>query len=376
MLEFEEYKVKLNNLKPQLEELYESLGLDRAKREVEELEIKSSQPGFWDNPEESQKIVSRMGALKGKIEAYNHLNSLCDDLLTICEMAIEENDESMLEELENGYKELEEGVAEQKLSTLLTGEYDHNNALVSFHAGAGGTEAQDWCEMLYRMYTRWAERHGFTYKIMDYQDGEEAGLKSADILIEGENAYGLLKGESGVHRLVRISPFDASGRRHTSFSSLEVMPEIDDTIEIEIDPADIKMDVYRASGAGGQKVNKTSSAVRLTHIPTGIVVSCQVERSQYQNRDVAMRMLKSKLLEIKERENLERIEDIKGVQKEIAWGSQIRSYVFMPYTLVKDHRTGFETGNINAVMDGDLDGFINAYLKAQSLGTLGDYGDA
>ena len=253
----------------------------------------------------------------------------------------------------------------------------HNkNAILTFHAGAGGTEAQDWAEMLYRMYCRWGERHNFKVSTLDYLDGEEAGLKSASILIEGENAYGFLKSESGVHRLVRVSPFDASGRRHTSFSSLEVMPEIDDTIEIEIDPADIKMDVYRASGAGGQKVNKTSSAVRLTHIPTGIVVSCQVERSQYQNRDVAMRMLKSKLLEIKERENLERIEDIKGVQKEIAWGSQIRSYVFMPYTLVKDHRTGFETGNINAVMDGDLDGFINAYLKAQSLGTLGDYGDA
>ena len=258
MLQFEEYKVKLNNLKPQLEELYESLGLERAKREVEELEIKSSQPGFWDNPEESQKIVSRMGALKGKIEAYNRLSSLCDDLLTICEMAIEENDESMLEELENGYKELEEGVAEQKLSTLLTGEYDRNNALVSFHAGAGGTEAQDWCEMLYRMYTRWAERHGFTYKIMDYQDGEEAGLKSADIIIEGENAYGFLKGESGVHRLVRISPFDASGRRHTSFSAVEVIPDIpDDSADFEIKPDDYEMQVFRSSGAGGQHINKT-----------------------------------------------------------------------------------------------------------------------
>ncbi len=226
--------------------------------------------------------------------------------------------------------------------------------------------------MLYRMYTRWGERHNFKVKLLDYLDGEEAGLKSASVLIEGENAYGFLKGENGVHRLVRISPFDASGRRHTSFASLEVMPEIDDTVKVEIDPADIKMDVYRASGAGGQKVNKTSSAVRLTHIPTGIVVACQVERSQYQNRDVAMRMLKSKLLEIKEREHLEKIEDIKGVQKEISWGSQIRSYVFMPYTMVKDHRTGFETGNVEAVMDGDLDGFINAYLKELSQGNLKD----
>ncbi|MDF2633075.1 MAG: peptide chain release factor 2, partial [Caproiciproducens sp.] len=226
--------------------------------------------------------------------------------------------------------------------------------------------------MLYRMYCRWGERHGYNVKTLDYLDGEEAGLKSASVLIEGENAYGFLKSEVGVHRLVRVSPFDASGRRHTSFASLEVMPEIDEDAEVEISPDDIKMDVYRASGAGGQKVNKTSSAVRLTHIPTGIVVSCQVERSQYQNRDVAMRMLKSKLVEIKERENLERIEDIKGVQKEIGWGSQIRSYVFMPYTLVKDHRTSYETGNINAVMDGDIDGFINAYLKAQSLDTLGE----
>ena len=370
MLQFEEYKVKLNNLAPELDELYQSLGLERAKREVEELEIKSSQPGFWDNPEESQKIVSRMGALKGKIEAYNRLHSLCDDLLTICEMAIEENDESMLEELESGYKELEEGVAEQKLSTLLTGEYDRNNALVSFHAGAGGTEAQDWCEMLYRMYTRWAERHGFTYKIMDYQDGEEAGLKSADIIIEGENAYGFLKGESGVHRLVRISPFDASGRRQTSFASLEVMPEIDDDYDIEINPADLKIDTYRSGGAGGQHVNKTESAIRITHIPTGVIVACQNERSQHQNREVAMKMLKSKLVKIKEREHLKRIEDIKGEQQQIGWGSQIRSYVFMPYTLVKDHRTGYETGNIGAVMDGEIDPFINAYLKAASQGEI------
>jgi len=258
----------------------------------------------------------------------------------------------------------------QRLQTLLTGEYDSKNAILTFHAGAGGTEAQDWAEMLYRMYCHWAERHNFKVKEVDYLDGEEAGLKSAVLLIEGENAYGYLKSESGVHRLVRVSPFDASGRRHTSFASLEVMPEIDNTINIEIRPEDIKMDVYRASGAGGQKVNKTSSAVRLTHIPTGIVVASQVERSQYQNRDVAMTMLKSKLLEIKEREHLEKIEDIKGVQKEIAWGAQIRSYVFMPYTMVKDHRTSYETGNINAVMDGDLDGFINAYLKAASLNKL------
>jgi len=267
--------------------------------------------------------------------------------------------EGFLEELEN-----------MRLLTLLTGEYDAKNAILTFHAGSGGTEAQDWAEMLYRMYNKWAESHGFKVTLLDYLDGEEAGLKSASILIEGPNAYGFLKSEAGVHRLVRVSPFDAAGRRHTSFSSLEVMPEIDEDMSVEINPDDIRMEVYRASGAGGQKVNKTSSAVRLIHIPTGIVVSCQVERSQYQNRDVAMKMLISKLVEIKEREHLEKISDIKGEQKEITWGSQIRSYVFMPYTLVKDHRTGFESGNINAVMNGDIDGFINAYLKAKNVGSL------
>lgn len=366
MLQFEEYKVKLNNLKPEIEGLDKALGIEQAKREVEELEIKSSQPGFWDNPEESQKIVSRMGSLKGKVEAYGRMCTLCDDLLTICEMAIEEDDESMLEELEAGFKELEETVAEQKLGTLLTGEYDSHNALVSFHAGAGGTEAQDWCAMLYRMYTRWAERHGFTYKIMDYQDGDTAGIKSADILIEGENAYGFLKGESGVHRLVRISPFDASGRRQTSFSAVEVVPDIPDTsADFEIKPDDYEMQVYRSSGAGGQHINKTSSAVRLIHKATGIVVACQTERSQLQNKENCLRMLRSKLVEIKEREHLEKISDIKGVQQKIEWGSQIRSYVFHPYSLVKDHRTGYETSNVDAVMDGELDGFITAYLQMQ-----------
>ena len=256
------------------------------------------------------------------------------------------------------------------LDTLLTGEYDSSNAILTFHAGAGGTEAQDWAEMLYRMYNRWAERHNFKAELLDYLDGDEAGLKSASIMISGDNAYGFLKSESGVHRLVRVSPFDSSGRRHTSFAALEVMPEIDDSMEVDIRPEDIKMDVFRASGAGGQHINKTSSAVRLTHLPTGIVVSCQTQRSQYQNKDYAMKMLRAKLVEIKEREHLDKIADIKGVQKEIAWGAQIRSYVFMPYTLVKDHRTGFENGNIQAVMDGDLDGFINAYLKALSSGTL------
>lgn len=376
MLQFDELRLELEGLRPEIDDLAEALGLERMRNEIAELDTKASMPGFWDDTQNSQKILQRSSSLKDKIAAYEKLTAAYDDTMALIELGNEEGDESLLPEAKDELKKIRESLETQRLSTLLNGEYDNKNAILTFHAGAGGTEAQDWAEMLYRMYCRWGERHNFKVSTLDYLDGEEAGLKSASILIEGENAYGFLKSEGGVHRLVRVSPFDASGRRHTSFASLEVMPEIDDTIEIEIDPADIKMDVYRASGAGGQKVNKTSSAVRLTHIPTGIVVSCQVERSQYQNRDVAMRMLKSKLLEIKERENLERIEDIKGVQKEIAWGSQIRSYVFMPYTLVKDHRTGFESGNINAVMDGDLDGFINAYLKAQNLGTLGDYGDA
>ena len=249
-------------------------------------------------------------------------------------------------------------------------ECDNSNAIITFHAGSGGTEAQDWAEMLYRMYNKWADKHGFKVELLDYLDGDEAGMKSASMLVEGTNAYGFLKSESGVHRLVRVSPFDAAGRRHTSFAAIEIMPEIDDSIEVDIRPEDIKMDVFRSSGAGGQHLNKTSSAVRLTHIPTGIVVSCQTQRSQFQNKDYCMKMLRSKLIEIKEREHLEKISDIKGVQKEIAWGAQIRSYVFMPYTLVKDHRTGFETGNVDGVMDGDLDGFINEYLKSLSHGTL------
>lgn len=274
-----------------------------------------------------------------------------------------EEDLSLIGEIKSQIKNIISDLESQTISTLLTGEYDANNAILTFHAGAGGTESQDWVEMLYRMYSRFSDRHGYKVKLLDYLDGEEAGLKSASMLIEGENAYGYLKGESGVHRLVRISPFDSSGRRHTSFASIEVIPEIDDKINVEISPDDIQMDVFRASGAGGQHVNKTSSAVRLTHIPTGIVVACQNERSQHQNRDMAMKMLKSKLVEIKEREHLEKIEDIKGVQKEITWGSQIRSYVFMPYTLVKDHRTGYEVGNVSAVMDGEIDDFIIFYLK-------------
>ncbi len=370
MLQFEEVKQVLTDLEPELRDLADALGLEKTKEEIEKLEQQAAAPGFWDDLENTQKVLQRTSALKNKVENYNRLQGQFDDVMALAEMGDEAEDLSILPEAQEELEKFKESLEAMRLTTLLTGEYDSKNAILTFHAGAGGTEAQDWAEMLYRMYNRWGERHGFQVKTLDFLDGEEAGLKSATVLVEGENAYGFLKSEAGVHRLVRVSPFDASGRRHTSFASLEVMPEIDDTIEVEIDPADIKMDVYRASGAGGQKVNKTSSAVRLTHIPTGIVVACQVERSQYQNRDVAMRMLKSKLIEIKEREHLEKISDIKGEQKEIAWGSQIRSYVFMPYTLVKDHRTGYETGNINAVMDGDLDGFINAYLKAGSLDAI------
>ncbi len=366
MLEFEEYKVKLNNMKPTLDGLGSALKLDDARSEIAELEAESAKEGFWNDLDRSQKVQKRMKQLQQKCEKYEKLQSTWEDLMTICEMALEENDDSMLGELETDYAKLEGELEAMRLSTLLSGEYDANNVILSIHPGAGGREAQDWAQMLYRMYTRWAERHGFTYTLMDWQDGEEAGIKSATIKIEGENAYGYLKSEHGVHRLVRISPFDASGRRQTSFAAVEVMPEITDTGDIELRDEDIKMDVFRSSGAGGQKVNKTSSAVRLTHIPTGIVVSSQVERSHFQNLENCREMLRAKLAEIKEREHLEKISDIKGVQMKIDFGSAIRSYVFMPYTLAKDARTGFENGNINAVMDGDIDGFINAYLAMKA----------
>ncbi len=366
MIEFEEYKGKLNGLKPTLDSLREALHLEAAEKEIEELEGQSARDGFWNDVENSQRVQKRLKQLKAKVENYEKLCSGWDDLMTLCEMAIEEDDDSMLPELQSEYAEFEKKLEETRLGTLLTGEYDANNAILTFHAGTGGTEAQDWTQMLYRMYNMWADRHGYTVKLMDYLDGDEAGIKSATIMIEGENAYGFLKSEHGIHRLVRISPFDSSGRRHTSFSAIEVMPEISDDNEIELRDEDIKMDVYRSSGAGGQKVNKTSSAVRLTHIPTGIVVSSQVERSHFQNLENCRNMLRARLAEIKEREHLEKISDIKGVQQKIEWGSQIRSYVFMPYTLAKDHRTGYENGNIQNVMDGDIDGFINAFLAMKA----------
>lgn len=368
MIEFENYKVKLNDIEPRLKELRASLNIDGANDELERLHAMAEAPGFWEDPEKSQKATIRTKQLETKCERFAKMCADWEDLMTICEMAIEEDDDSMLEELQEGFAALEKQMEAARLETLLTGDYDSNNALMSFHAGAGGTEAQDWCSMLYRMYTRWAERHGYTYKILDYLEGDEAGLKSADILIEGPNAYGFLKSENGVHRLVRISPFDAAARRHTSFSAVEVIPEITDDVDVEIRPEDIEMQVYRSSGAGGQHINKTSSAVRLTHKPTGIVVACQQERSQFQNKETCLRLLKSKLVEIKEREHFDKISDIKGVQQKIEWGSQIRNYVFMPYTLAKDARTGYEYTNINAVMDGDIDCFINAYLTCAATG--------
>ena len=357
MIEFEEYKSKLNDLKPKLEELRAAFVPQSLLDELERLHAMAEAPGFWDDPARSQKAVMRTKTLERKRDKFQSMCSEWDDLMTICEMALEENDDSMLEELTTGYAKLEADMEEARLETLLTGEYDANNALLSFHAGAGGTEAQDWCAMLYRMYTRWAERHGYTYQLMDYEAGDEAGIKSATILIEGENAYGYLKSENGVHRLVRVSPFDANARRQTSFAALEVMPELEDDSEIEIRPEDIEMQACRSSGAGGQHINKTASAF------------CQTERSQFQNRDNAMKMLRAKLAELKLQQHAEKISDLKGVQMKIEWGSQIRSYVFMPYTLVKDTRTGFESTNVNAVMDGDLDGFINAYLTCAATGT-------
>ncbi len=370
MLELEELRLRLAGMEPELRDLRQALGVEQIEDELAQLEAKTGEPGFWDDVERSQQVLQRSGAIKSRLESYRKLCGRFDDAMTLVELGMETDDADAYQEALAETEALQEEMETTRLSTLLTGEYDARNAILTLHAGAGGTEAQDWAQMLYRMYTMYVERKGYRYQVLDYQDGDEAGIKSASILVEGPNAYGYLKAETGVHRLVRVSPFDASGRRHTSFASLEVMPEITADMNVEIREEDLKMDVYRSSGAGGQKVNKTSSAVRLTHLPTGIVVACQVERSQHQNREVAMNMLRSKLIEIKEREHLDKIEDIKGDQKDIAWGSQIRSYVFMPYQLVKDTRTDYETGNIQAVMDGDLDGFINAYLTKAANGEL------
>lgn len=335
------------------------------EKEIKEHEEKASEPGFWDDLENSQIIFQRTKNLKEGLERFKNLYSRYEDVHTLIVLGLEEEDDSVAEEVKEGLKSLRKDIDQLKIQTLLSGTYDKNNAILTLHSGAGGTEAQDWVAMLCRMYTRWAEKKGYSVKELDYLEGEEAGIKSVSVLISGLYAYGYLKSEKGVHRLVRISPFDASGRRHTSFASAEVMPELDDDVQVDINPEDLKIDTYRASGAGGQHVNKTESAIRITHIPTGVVVSCQNERSQFQNKDTAMKMLKAKLLELKEREQKEKIDGIKGEQRDIAWGSQIRSYVFHPYSMVKDHRTNTEIGNVNAVMDGEIDDFINDFLKTQ-----------
>nr|WP_235715951.1 peptide chain release factor 2 [Acetivibrio cellulolyticus] len=362
MLELEQLRLEIDGFENTLKEMGLLFDIARMSNDIEELEQKASEPDFWNDIENSQKVLQKIKTMKEKLERYNRLTQEWEDAKTLCELGLEEDDESVFTEVEDSFKKFKKDFEELRLETLLIGPYDKNNAILTLHAGAGGTEAQDWVQMLLRMFTRWGESKGFTVRILDYLDGEEAGIKSVTINVIGENAYGYLKSEKGVHRLVRISPFDASGRRHTSFASCDVMPELSDDVEVNINPDDLRIDTYRASGAGGQHINKTESAIRITHIPTGVVVACQTERSQFQNKDTAMRMLKSKLLEIKEREQKEKIEDLKGIQMDIAWGSQIRSYVFCPYTLVKDHRTNYEQINVDNVMDGDLDGFINSYL--------------
>ena len=363
IIEIEETKHKLINFRSDIQELGSALRIDALREEAAQLEEKTSAPDFWNDQENSGKILRQVKQLKDKIERFDALAAKLEDAITLCELAIEEGDEGMKEEILLEAAQIEDQEEKMRIEGLLSGEYDHNNAIVSFHPGAGGTEAQDWAQMLYRMYTRWGESHGYNVKLVDWLDGDEAGIKSATIMIEGLNAYGYLKSENGVHRLVRVSPFDGSGRRHTSFASVEVLPEFEDDNSIELNDEDLEITAHRSSGAGGQHINKTDSAIRIVHIPTGIVVGCQTERSQLQNKETALKMLKSKLMEIKEREKLERIEDIQGNKTNIEWGNQIRSYVFMPYTLVKDTRTGYEDGNIQSVMDGNIDGFINAYLK-------------
>lgn len=364
IIQLEEAKQTLSALKEQISELSESMGVPAARERAKQLEEETCAEGFW-NRDDTQKILTELKNAKQTADDYDKLCSDAESLEQLILMALEENDESFTQEILDELSALEKEYDEQNIKALLSGEFDKNNAIVSIHPGAGGTEAQDWAEMLYRMYNRWAEKKGFKTKLIDYLDGDGAGIKSATFTVSGEFAYGYLKSEGGVHRLVRVSPFDASGRRQTSFASVEITPEFDDDGGIELKEEDLKMETHRSSGAGGQHVNKTDSAVRLTHIPTGITVGCQTERSQLQNRETCLKMLKSKLMEIKAREKLEKIDDIRGDKLNIEWGSQIRSYVFMPYTLAKDTRTGYENGNIYAVMDGDLDGFMNAYLKAK-----------
>ena len=337
--------------------------ITKLENELKDLEAETLKEDFWQDTKQSNKVLAKIKSIKNKVNEYRKIENEIQNLNELTELTNMEPDEEIAKDIIKSTKTIEQEVEKLEIATLLSGKYDANNAIVTIHPGAGGTESQDWAEMLYRMYTRWADKNGYTVTELDYLEGEEAGIKSVTFEIIGEYAYGYMKGEMGVHRLVRISPFDSGGRRHTSFASVEVLPEITDDIEIDINPDDLRIDTYRASGAGGQHINKTSSAVRITHIPTNIVVACQSERSQIQNRETAMRMLKSKLLDLKEKEHKEKIEDLKGEQREIAWGSQIRSYVFCPYTMVKDHRTNYEVGNVEAVIDGKIDDFMESYLK-------------
>ena len=368
MVEYDQYKLKLETLEKPLERIKESLDLDNKAKRIEELQADMESPGFWDNPDKSNKSMKELKTLQSSFERYDALKNSLEDTKTLIEMAEEDEDATLVDEVAKDVEELEGKMDELRIETLLSGEHDKCNAILTLHAGAGGTESCDWCQMLYRMYTRWAERHSYTYEVIDYLDGDEAGIKSVTIEISGENAYGHLKSEHGIHRLVRISPFNAAGKRQTSFVSCDVMPDIDTEIDIEINDDDLRIDTYRSSGAGGQHINKTSSAIRITHIPTGIVVQCQNERSQHQNKEKAMQMLKSRLYLLAEEQNAKNAADIRGDVKDINFGSQIRSYILQPYTMVKDHRTGKDIGNAQMVLDGGIDPFINAYLVYISTG--------
>ena len=368
MVELDQFKYTLSTYEKPLQEVRESLNLDAKIRRIDELDKTMEEPSFWEDAELSTRLVKEAKHLKDTVAEFNRLQNQYEEIGLMIEMGYEENDPAIVPEIQKMVDEFSDELEALRLRTLLTGEYDGNNAIMRLNAGAGGTESCDWCSMLYRMYCRWAESKGFSVEMLDYLAGEEAGIKSVTLQINGENAFGYLKSERGVHRLVRISPFNANGKRQTSFVSCDVMPDIEEDLDVEINPDDLRIDTYRSSGAGGQHINKTSSAVRITHIPTGIVVQCQNERSQFQNKDRAMQMLKAKLYMLKQQENAEKISDLRGDVKEIAWGSQIRSYVLQPYTLIKDHRTGFESGNVTSVLDGSIDGFISAYLKWESLG--------
>ena len=367
MVELDQFKYTLSTYDETLKEVKDSLDLENKERRITELDKSMEEPGFWDDPERSTKTVREAKNLKDTVDGYKHLEQQYEDIQVMIEMGYEENDPAMIPEIQEMLDEFVKELEELRTKTLLSGEYDGCNAILKLNAGAGGTEAMDWCSMLYRMYQRWADKKGFTTEVLDFLDGDEAGLKSITLQVNGENAYGYLKSEKGVHRLVRISPFNAAGKRQTSFVSCDVMPDIEEDLDVEINPDDLRIDTYRSSGAGGQHINKTSSAIRITHLPTGIVVQCQNERSQFQNKDKAMQMLKAKLYLLKQQEYAEKLSDIRGDVKDINFGNQIRSYVMQPYTLVKDHRTNAENGNVNAVMDGDIVLFISAYLKWISL---------